>query len=422
MNTDKEKTESFPSRVLSRRCTTCFRVIQNEPYALCIHCKGFIQCLQCLNEGIEKGQHIREHPFIIAEPKMKPVFRSDWSLEEEMQFLDALESCGIGNFSDMEDILTFKTKQDYEAHFRSVYLGSMKAPIPELYVDMPDEPVCLPDYPTSPTESYPAEGHEYNLAKKRKTEPTTPGEKANYMPLRGEFEKEYWDGADAIACEIDFDDEEDTPETFKAKLDKLVMYDKILQFREMRTNVAIDFDMSEKEYTMPQAPTTELNNITQMLMQLAPYFGKKSILELTDLISKKLDKQTLVETRKKWLANGIQSMDEGFLFSQFEQIINKPQITQEDTRKWKKLFDDLTHNNNNSSLPETDLLSDRELELCRYLDIPSQLYMAYKDLILREFALRGALTREECVKLDPGNEQTLDQIYDYFISVGWICA
>ena len=418
---EKEKIDSFPPRNVTRRCMTCCRVIKNEAFALCIHCKGFLQCLSCLSSGIEKGQHLREHPFIIVESKMPPVFRQDWSVDEEILFLDAIQNCGLGNFSDMESILMFKTKEDYDAHYKSVYLSSLFSPKPEQFVDYPDQPTLPPDYPTSPEESCPSDSHEVNLARKRKTQPTTPGEFASYMPLRHEFEIDYLNETEEIICKMDFNDEEDTDETFNEKLDRLITYNNIIDERELRIDVAIDFDMQDQVYSFPQAPTDQMNKITNMLMQLAPYFGKEIITKLIELIHKKTEKQALVETRTKWLQNGIESMEEGFLFSQLEQIANKGHLTQADVRKWKKLFDDYS-NSNRDNLPETNLLPGSELELCRTLEIPSQLYMAYKDLILREFAIRGSLTREECIELDPSKDVILDQIYDYLVSVGWICS
>ena len=417
----KEKSESFPPRHITRYCTTCYRPIKDEPFALCTHCKGFIQCLECLSCGIEKGHHLREHQFIIVESQMKPIFRQDWTIDEEMLFLDALQNCGLGNFSDMESILMFKTKEDYDAHYKSVYLGSLSSPIPEQVVEYPDSPTLMPDYPTSPEESCPSDSHELNLARKRKTAPTTPGEKASYMPKRHEFEIDYLNETEEIICQMDFNDEEDTPETFSEKMDRLVAYNNVIDERDLRTDVAIDFGMQDQEYSFPQAPTAQMNKIINMLMQLAPYFGKKSITELIDLIGKKLEKQALVETRTKWFQNGIESMDEGFLFSQLEQIANKGHLTQADIRNWKRLFDDYA-NSNKDDILETNLLPERELELCRYLEIPTQLYMAYKDLILREFAINGSLTREQCIQLDPSKEAVLDQIYDFLVSVGWICS
>ena len=92
-------------RVLKHRCTTCLRDIVDESYALCIKCKGFVQCLECLNEGIEKGTHLREHPFIIVEPRIKSIFRADWTAEEEVLFLDAIQTYGLGNRQDRSFLL-----------------------------------------------------------------------------------------------------------------------------------------------------------------------------------------------------------------------------------------------------------------------------------------------------------------------------
>jgi hypothetical protein len=48
------------------------------------------------------------------------------------------------------------------------------------------------------------------------------------------------------------------------------------------------------------------------------------------------------------------------------------------------------------------------------------MFVALKDLMMREFAVRTALSREEAAELVPEEAGKLVAMYDLFIEVGWV--
>lgn len=406
-----------PPKTIVHRCTTCFRELENEHFALCIKCKGFIQCLPCLSEGIEKGSHIREHPFIIVPPTLSSLFRTDWSAEEEALFLDAIQNCGLGNYQDMENLLKFKSAREYESHYISTYSCSPFAPRPEQEILGPDEPTPEPDFDTAPVPSNPADNHEDNLRLIGKEKPDTPGEIAGFMPRRVEYDCEYRDSAELLICDLTID-ENTTPTDFQEMLNKLHAYDSVVEEREKRIKIAIDFGLNKKEYRPQIGPSDEDQEAAAKLLPLAPYIGKQNVEELLKMISDKIKFNSLINTRNKWQAQGVRSLQEGNLLYELERLIQNGKLPSSAIDKWNERIEEFKKNIDPSDTP---LLDKVEADLCRKEKIPNPLYLSLKDLVIREFAIRGSLSRNECCELDPKNSDFLGKMYDLYIDIGWIC-
>ena len=405
-------------RVLKHRCTTCLRDIVDESYALCIKCKGFVQCLECLNEGIEKGTHLREHPFIIVEPRIKSIFRADWTAEEEVLFLDAIQTYGLGNYEDIEALIPFKSAADYESHFQSVYLASNLAPKPEQIVMGKDDPVPAPAYPTSPVPSLPSDGNDEILKQKGKKEAETPGEHACFMPMRREFEYEYREQGEELICSMKFDPETDNYATFMKKLERLRAYSSLVEERDLKTNTAIEFDLQNKPFSLPVGQSAEIHEAFQKLLPLSPYLKKNITNDINELVKDNFHFKSLMETRLKWKQNGVRSLNEGFLFQSLEGLVVNGKLTS--ASQWNKFIDDYQKKTGDTESPEARLLDEQETDLCRAFGIPIQLYLGLKDLILREFTIRGSLSKDQCCDLDPTNSVILGNMYDFFVRNGWV--
>ena len=72
------------------------------------------------------------------------------------------------------------------------------------------------------------------------------------------------------------------------------------------------------------------------------------------------------------------------------------------------------------SVRETENLSQAEKDLCATRKIEPQLYIAIKNLLVREYALRESLSRQAAQSLCPELRDVVGVIYDLFVSVGWI--
>lgn len=82
----------------------------------------FIYCIECFRHGVEKFNHKNTHKYMLIDKMDYPVFESDWTLFDELQFWGGLEKCGIDNWHVLSEYLSnVKTIEDLFTHFYTFY-------------------------------------------------------------------------------------------------------------------------------------------------------------------------------------------------------------------------------------------------------------------------------------------------------------
>jgi transcriptional adapter 2-alpha len=244
------------------------------------------------------------------------------------------------------------------------------------------------------------------------------------MPKRGEFEEEYNDDADHIIDGMEFDEATETKESFDHKIEALLCFDSQLQERRERTRVVQEWKLHTTKWRDWQS---SLNGVTgpekdldARILTLAPYIGRRN----TELLARglhKLSRQSqIIETRQRWQRQGVQSLHEGFLFSALEGLVKDGRVPESEFGRWNKHISDYLQEHGERETEDAKLLSEREAELCKAEEIPPPMFVALKDLLIREFAARGGLSREEALELAPDDAHRVGLMYDLFVSVGWI--
>jgi transcriptional adapter 2-alpha len=236
----KQRSDEAPRALLNlRTCSTCHRDISQEIYVKCTRCLGFDQCLECFSIGSECQFHLRTHPFIVLDPVLHPIFQEGWSSEQEIQLLNAIQLCGLGNWQEIADLVKTKTALECECHYFATYVESDAAPAPSDRI----LPECVlpppPSLDTAPRESRPSIAHERNLAECCERERTTAAEFAGSMPRRSEFEVEYLNDAEQIIGGLGFSETEETVASLEQKLEVLRAYNGRIAEREIRTKFAV---------------------------------------------------------------------------------------------------------------------------------------------------------------------------------------
>ncbi|KXJ14760.1 Leucine-rich repeat-containing protein 74A [Exaiptasia diaphana] len=130
---------------------------EHEDYPECYICYGrlkepFIRCSEC-------------HPFVqlcLANNSFC-ILEENWTAQEEMQLLDAVGDCGIGNWAEVSKQMQTKTNKECERHYIKCYIQDAKQN------GLP----ATEDPPRPPMDSFKSV------------------ELAGYMPCRGDFEVEY---------------------------------------------------------------------------------------------------------------------------------------------------------------------------------------------------------------------------------------
>jgi hypothetical protein len=87
-------------------CCICeCEVIKSMPWFRCAECaapqhspQGFFLCLVCMKKGLEAGPHRNSHAFVVMPSPALHAADSEWCFEDELQLLNAVERCGLGNW------------------------------------------------------------------------------------------------------------------------------------------------------------------------------------------------------------------------------------------------------------------------------------------------------------------------------------
>lgn len=59
-----------------------------------------------------------------------PFLSEDWGADEEILLLEGMEVCGAGNWEDIAEHVTTKTKEECEEHYYKYYINSPNWPLP----------------------------------------------------------------------------------------------------------------------------------------------------------------------------------------------------------------------------------------------------------------------------------------------------
>ncbi|XP_029194990.2 transcriptional adapter 2-beta-like [Acropora muricata] len=195
----------------------------------CAECTDFDLCLQCFACGAEMGKHKRGHDYQLMDGGTFPLFSLDWSAEEEVLLLDAIEQHGFGNWDDIADHIGTKTGKETSEHYGDYYISGIvgKATVESFKNKIVDH--TSPDQEVlSPTLLHPPEPVEMNAAEQQEL---------GYMPLRDDFEKEYDNEAETLVSGLQFNyDDEDVE--IDLKLGIIDMYLRRLRERQHRKNIA----------------------------------------------------------------------------------------------------------------------------------------------------------------------------------------
>jgi len=438
MQSKKQRKEENQTSAVKTKCSTCGREIFGERYFRCTRCAHFNQCLECYSvdsscHPLDMKKYTRDyHIFLVVDPNPVSILRSDWDSNEELTLLSAIKLLGVGNWNSIAEWMKPRTAVEIEAHYIQTYIESQESPLPINRVLEPAIVPPAPTYNTKPIESHPSEGQEANLAAKNKKEKTTPAEYSGWMPYRHEFELEYINEAEDIVANIDFAD--NSSQSFEEKIRCLASYNQILKERHFRTGVIEEWDIHHLEQKPPTNKSEKeldpriLNSTTKIekeidekLLPLAPYLGKNDVVEIAENLHKRIKLNALIESRIKWQKCGVRTMYEGQLYNELEKMIKEGKINQTEVDQWNKAIENyIRKHKRDASSPETELLTEKESELCSQLKMHAQMFYAIKDLLLREYAIRGILSRFEAVQLCSDISNQISAVYDLLLSNGWI--
>src|SRR5947207_6724061 len=70
------------------------------------------------------------HPYRVIEQCALPIIHPEWSADEELLLIEASENYGLGNWADVAEQVTSRSKEELKEHYEQCYLNSPDYPLP----------------------------------------------------------------------------------------------------------------------------------------------------------------------------------------------------------------------------------------------------------------------------------------------------
>ncbi|CAE6439213.1 hypothetical protein ACGC1H_006886 [Rhizoctonia solani] len=95
-----------------------------------VGCEEVDLCPTCFCAGKEPDKHKAWHDYRVVGRHSYPILVEDWGADEELQLLDGLSKCGMGNWSAVAELIGTRTAEEVEQHYTECYINSPDWPLP----------------------------------------------------------------------------------------------------------------------------------------------------------------------------------------------------------------------------------------------------------------------------------------------------
>ena len=398
-------------------CCICNRKLGDEIYLRHTRQKDLYECIFCFTTQIpdEPDETRRDiaPTMMVIDKNPKNIFTLDWNSNEELLLLNGVATFGVGNWNRIAEWLPNRKPVEIEAHYTTIYLNSQNAPLPDEV-----DPTELPETcPLPPPITYDTSPETSSLPSEKKIPATNPAESNGWMKYRHEFENEFLDEADVIVGDLAFTPGNESESSFQDKLTKLRLYNKLLVERVHRDEVLEQFDIMHKTERKKffDGHSQKQIEIDEKLMPLSIYMKPEINHKLIDLLHKGENLNSLLDSCQKYQEMGAKTIAEGQYVNMLKSLVKDGRVT--DPNQWNSTMEKIIAAQNEE--PEDDL-NEQEQSLVRDNDINNELYIALKDLLIREFSVTGSLSLDDAIALAPDYEEQIRQIYPLFVEFGWI--
>jgi transcriptional adapter 2-alpha len=386
--------------------------------------------------GAEKGGHLRSHPFFVVNEFQGPIFRAGWDREEEALLIRAIRSFGIGGWRDIAGCFQQHNNHvEIETHFLETYVRSPTAPFPLVEVLPPVTLPPPPNFDTTPVESAPSDRSGSKLREKGRTVDSclTLAEQSEWMPFRHEFEHTFESPAENIVADLVFESMGDDPVSFEAGVESLLAYNTVLAERQRRTEVIEEWELQSELIRKPNdklnkdgaakpildGSTVEEKEINRRIAPLTPYMGKQKVIEFGKALGELMKCNARIAQFHRWECLGISGLREGHLHDQLREKIQQCQDVGGNLEGWNEIIARYVGKTAETT-ESADVLLREENALCTDKGIDPHSFFVIKDLLIREYAIFGALPRDAIGKLAPACVKDAEIVYDFLLENGII--
>ena len=152
----KKRKTFVPFKLGKNDCVYCRRDLGTEVRIRCAVCpepNSF--CIDCFGARVEIGKHKADHDYMVVDTPGVCLLSEDWTADEELRLLEAIEASGYGNWeAAAEHVGNGRTRQACERHYARFYQeSSLPGGLPDL--DKPLAPGTKDDdVPDPPAPAY----------------------------------------------------------------------------------------------------------------------------------------------------------------------------------------------------------------------------------------------------------------------------
>ncbi|KAK0086957.1 hypothetical protein PV326_005386 [Microctonus aethiopoides] len=431
-------------------CCIC-KLTLSEPYVKCALCNNIMLCPTCFSNGCEINNHKNDHDYIIIKNEFSLIENSNWTAREELNLLDIIQDCGIGNWCDISRRMGGKTPDECKTHYLNNYIDNQALP-------------GLPKIPETEASLFGCEAIPYMFKLHDLEEPprygiNTPNNRllAGYNPARSDFEVNFDNHAELLISEMKYneflhnDDDKIVDYNLGINLQMAIIdsYNNRLKERARRNKIIRDHGLIAFRRTISwlnRYDATITRTISEKLlifMQLVNGMEFDYIMEglhhageLRNYLNR------LSELRK----NGLTQFSS---VPMYQKLLKSKQENDKERRlymnnieySWRSVLpENMTNNSNNNSpminstfshrklpqpleikgMPGYDKLMDSERDLCSNARIVPESYLDFKQLLITENKKHTSLKLAQARGLLKIDVNKTRKIYDFLAEHGYI--
>ncbi|XP_015282250.1 PREDICTED: transcriptional adapter 2-alpha isoform X2 [Gekko japonicus] len=439
-----------------------------EPYIKCAECgpPPFLLCLQCFTRGFEYKKHRSDHTYEIMTSNF-PVLDPTWTAQEEMALLEAVMDCGFGNWQDVANQMSTKTKEECEKHYMKHFINNPLFASTLLSLKQAEEnqltDTAIPFYSS---EDPPRPTFDSLLSR----------DMAGYMPARADFIEEFDNYAEWDLRDIDFV-EDDSDLLHALKIAVVDIYHSRLKERQRRKKIIRDhglinlrkFQILERRYPK------EVQDLYETMRRFARILGPMEHDKFIESNALEFELRREIKRLQEYRTAGITNFCSARTYDRLKKTREEErmkrtmlsevlQYIQDSSacQQWLSRQADIdsglnptmpvTSNSvccligllpitqlhistddtsqperrrnapplNLTGLPGTEKLNEKEKELCQVVRLVPGAYLEYKAALVNECHKQGGLRLAQARALIKIDVNKTRKIYDFLIREGYI--
>ncbi|CAG9814373.1 unnamed protein product [Phaedon cochleariae] len=413
-------------------CENCFSEVVNK-WILCDKCNINI-CLACFSNGAEFKKHKSDHDYKVLTTKFILFENSDWTAEEELKLLDAIQN--YGNWNMVAQEFPNRTISEVVDHYDYFYLERNGSD-------------GLPNIKQSDAALFPELVVPYRFQLSDIDEPprylsNTVGFKslAGYNPARSDFENEYDKNAEDLLSNMEVVNEDDPHYELLTNLQCSLIesYNRRLRERQHWKNLIRNHGLLLLRKTISwlhRYDYTIQKPVYEKLIRFMQFCKPVKFDMLMEGLHRVGELKIHISRLCHWRRKGITTVEEGRIFWKLNQLHesnrkslkafrSNPQLNWKSNSEANLAF--LTKFNRRrafapievTGMPGYSKLTEKEIELCSNVRLVPVAYFQLREILVAECKKNGFVslqTARRMLKIDVNKTRKL---YDFLIQEGYI--